>query len=64
MRKPKGKRIMSKKKKTKVSFTFRDLTNEEVLREYGASFTSIGRPFYVFPPVNEKPSKGRRRKNG
>ena len=55
---------MKKKKKTKGSFTFRELTNEEALREYGASFTSIGRPFYVFPPVDEKPSKERRRKNG
>ena len=53
---------MSKKRKTKVRF--RELTNEEALREYGSSFTSIGRPFFVFPPVDEKPSKERRRKNG
>ena len=56
---------MKKKKQTEGSFTtFRELTNEEALREYGASFTSIGRPFFVFPPVDKKPSKERRRKNG
>ena len=52
------------KKKEKPKFIFHELTNEEVLREFGASFTSIGRPFFVFPPVNEKPSKEKRRKNG
>ena len=48
------------KKKKNPKFIFRELTNEEALREFGASFTSIGRPFYVFPPVDEKPSKERK----
>jgi len=53
---------MSKKQKTR--FIFRELTKEEAFREYGASFTSIGRPFFVFPPVDEKTPKERRRENG
>jgi hypothetical protein len=64
MRVPKGKRIMSKKQKDEGTFIFRELTAEETLKEYGASFTWIGRPTRIQPKPKAATSKRRRQQNG
>ena len=64
MRIPKGKRIMSKKKKDEGMLIYRKLTAEEALKEYGASFSWIGSPTRIQPKPKAATSKRRRQQNG
>ena len=55
---------MSKKKKTKGGSVYTELTKEEALKKYGASFISIGRPISLLPNPETVTSRQRRQSNG
>ena len=56
---------MSKKKqKDEGTLIFHKLTAEEALKEYGASFTWIGRSTEIQPKPKAATSKRRRQQNG